>query len=41
MSKETEFMRLHQLVDFEDMVEDDTVLDELKELGELTEQMIV
>jgi hypothetical protein len=41
MSKEAEFIGLHQLVDFEDMIEDDTVLDELKELGELTEQMVI
>jgi hypothetical protein len=41
MSKETEFVGLHQLVDFEDMIEDNTVLDKLKELDELTERMIV
>jgi hypothetical protein len=40
-SKETEFAGLHQIVDFEDMIDNDEVLEDMKELGPMTEQMLV
>ena len=41
VSKETDFSRLHVLVDFADMVDDPEVLTDLNELGESTARMVV
>ena len=41
VSKDTDFSKLWEIVDFADMVDDPDVLADLKELGEWTERMVV
>jgi len=41
IANETSFSRLHQIVDFADMIENDEILKDLNDLGELAEMMIV